>query len=39
MCVKFLSSDLNIDPCLPHPTSTYTYEVTIMPRVHGGING
>ena len=33
MCVKLPPGDLNPDPCLPHPTSTYTYEMTIAPRV------
>ena len=32
-----LNGDLNPDPCLPHPTSTYTCEVTITPRVYDGI--
>ena len=36
MCVKFPSGNLNSDPYLPHPTNTYTYRVTITPRVCGG---
>ena len=35
MCVKFPLRDLNPDPCPPHPTSTYTCEVTIAPIVRG----
>ena len=31
MCVKLPPEDLNLDPCPPHPTSTYTCEVTIAP--------
>ena len=38
MCVKLLPEDLNLDPYLPHPTSTYTCEVTIAPRMCGSIN-
>ena len=34
MCVKLFSRDLNPDLCPPHPTSTYTYEMTIAPRVY-----
>ena len=34
MCVKLISGDLNLDPYLPHPTSTYTCEVIFTPRVH-----
>ena len=34
MCVKPSPGDLNPGPYPPHPTSTYTYEVTIAPRVH-----
>ena len=33
MCVKLSLGDLNLDP---HPTSTYTCEVIIAPRVYGG---
>ena len=29
MCVKFPLGDLNLNPYPPHPTSTYTYGVTI----------
>ena len=36
MCVKFLLKNLNSNPCPLHLTSTYTYEVTITLRVHGG---
>ena len=36
MCVKLTFGDLNPDPCPPHPTSTYTCEVTIGLRVCGG---
>ena len=35
MCVKFLPEDLNLGPCLPHPTSTYTCGVVITPKVYG----
>ena len=34
--MKLPLGDLNPGPFLPHLTSTYTYEVTIIPRVHGG---
>ena len=33
MCVKFPLGDLNPGPCFPYLTSTYTCEVTIVPRV------
>ena len=36
MCVKFLSGDLNPNPCTSHPIITYTYGVTIVPMVCGG---
>ena len=36
MCVKLPPGDLNPDPCPPHSTSTYTFGVTIVPRVCGG---
>ena len=36
MCVKLPPKDLNLDPCPPHLTNTYTYKVTIAPRVCGG---
>ena len=36
MCVKLPPGDLNPDPYSPHPTSIYTYGVTITPRVCGG---
>ena len=32
------SRDLNPSPYPLHPTSTYTCEVTIVPRVCGGID-
>ena len=35
MCVKHPSKDLNPAPCLSHPTSTYTYEVIIVPKMCG----
>ena len=35
MCVKFPLGDLNPDPCPPHPTNTYTYGVTIAPKMCG----
>jgi len=35
MCMKLPPGDLNPGPCPPHPTSTYTCEVTIAPRVCG----
>ena len=31
--MKFFLGDLNYVPYSPHPTSTYTSEVTIAPRV------
>ena len=34
--MKFPLRDLNPDPCLPHPTSTYTCRVTAAPKVRGG---
>ena len=34
--MKLIPRDLNLDPCLPHPTSTYTYEVTTTSRMYGG---
>ena len=37
MSVKLSPRDLNPGPYLPHPTSTYTYEMTVAPRVCGGI--
>ena len=37
MCVKLPHGDFNPGPYPPHPTSTYTYGVTIAPRVCGGI--
>ena len=36
MCVKFPPGDLNPGPYPPHPTSTYTYGVTIAQRMCGG---
>ena len=35
MCVKLFSRDLNLGLYPPHPTSTNTCEVTIMPNVCG----
>ena len=32
VCVKLPPRDLNLSPYPPHPTSTYTYKVTIAPR-------
>ena len=37
MCVKLSFGDLNPDPCPPHPTNTYTCEITIALRICGGI--
>ena len=34
--MKFLPRDLNPDPYPPHPTNTYTCEVTNAPKVCGG---
>ena len=34
--MKLPPKDLNPNSCPPHPTSTYTYRVTTVPRVHGG---
>ena len=39
MYVKLPFRDLNSDPYSPHPTSTYTYGVTIAPRMRGGLFG
>ena len=36
MCVKFSLGDLNSSPYFPHLTNTYTYGVTIIPKVCGG---
>ena len=38
MCVKLPPGDLNPGLCPPHPTSTYTCGVTIVPKVCGGSN-
>ena len=35
--MKLSFGDLNSGPCPPHPTSIYTYGVTIAPRVCGGL--
>ena len=37
MCAKLSPRDLNLDPCLLHPTRTYTCKVTIVLRVCGGV--
>ena len=37
MCVKLPLGDLNPGPCPSHPTSIYTYGVTIVPNMCGGI--
>ena len=36
MCVKLFPKNLKFGFYPPHPTSTYTYEVTITPKVCGG---
>ena len=36
VCVKLPPRDLNSNPYLPYPTSSYTCEVTTTPRVRGG---
>jgi len=36
MYIKLPFRNLNPNPYSQHPTNTYTYEVTIMPRVGGG---
>ena len=36
MCVKLPFRDLNPDSYPPHLTSTYTYEMTIAPKVCSG---
>ena len=36
MYVKLPPQDLNSNLCLPHPTSTYTCEVTITLRIYDG---
>ena len=33
MCIKLSHVDLNLDPYPPHPTSSYTYRVTITPKM------
>ena len=35
MCVKLTTGDLYYDSYPTQPTSTYTYRVTIAPRVRG----
>ena len=35
MCVKFPPRDLNFDPYSSHFTSTYTYGMTITPKMCG----
>ena len=35
MCVKLPPENLNHNPYPPHPTSNYTYRVTITPKVRG----
>ena len=35
MCVKFPPENLNSDLYLSHPTKSYTYGITIAPRVCG----
>ena len=37
MCVKLAPGDLNLGLYPPHPTNTYTCEVTITPRVCDGL--
>ena len=37
MCVKISFGDLNLGPYLPHPTNTYTHEITISPRMRSGV--
>ena len=37
MCVKLPPRDLNLGPCPPHSTNTYTYGVIIAPRACGDI--
>ena len=34
--MKLFLGHLNLDPCHPHFTSIYTYEVTITLRVYNG---
>ena len=36
MCVKFISRNLNSDPCTPHPTNTYTCKITIVSKMCSG---
>ena len=36
--MKLPLGDLNLGSCPPHPISTYTYGVTIAPRVCNGSN-
>ena len=36
ICVKFSHGDLNPNLYPPHPTNTYTCEVTTTPRASGG---
>ena len=37
MCVKFPPKDFKPDPCPPHPTNTYTYEVTTILKMYGSL--
>ena len=39
MCVKLLLRNLNPSPFSPHPTTTYTYGVTVELRMCGGYYG
>ena len=34
--MKFIPRDLNPDPCLSHPISTYNCEVTTTSRMYDG---
>ena len=35
--MKLLLEDLNLDSYVSHPTSTYTYGLTIAPKIYNGI--
>jgi len=37
MYVKLLPGDLNFGPCPSHFTNIYTYEMTVAPKICGGI--
>ena len=38
MCVKLSFRNLNLNPCIPHLTKTYTYEEIITSKVSSEMN-